>query len=126
MKRLIYLFGALAFVSMAACTGDLDQLPHTSSQTVADEVYSSVKNYKSVLAKIYASYVIVGQEQGGGNADISSNNGHDFLRGYFNLQEGPTDEMAATWLSGDNMTGLTYMSWDANDAWVAEDRKSVV
>lgn len=103
---------------LAACTDDLNQRPQT--EVDADAVYANPDNYKLVLAKLYASFVIAGQEEGGGNADIASNNGHDFLRGYFNLQEGPTDEMAATWLSGDKMEGLSYMTWDANDPWVAD------
>jgi hypothetical protein len=102
------------------CTDDLNQKPMTDSESTADEVFSTPEGYKMALAKIYASYVIAGQEQGGGNADLSSNNGYDFMRGYFNLQEGPTEEMAATWLSGDKMTDLTYMTWDANDPWVAD------
>ncbi|MBM6992539.1 MAG: RagB/SusD family nutrient uptake outer membrane protein [Prevotella sp.] len=110
----------LAVSSLTACTGDLDQQPQTDSQTTAEVVYGSEQGYKMALAKLYASYVIVGQEQGGGNADISSNNGQDFLRGYFNLQECPTDEVAGTWLSGDKIEGLTYMTWDANDPWVAD------
>ncbi|MBP5715610.1 MAG: RagB/SusD family nutrient uptake outer membrane protein [Bacteroidales bacterium] len=105
---------------MASCTDDLDQQPQTDSQTTADVVYGSEEGYKMALAKLYASFVIAGQEQGGGNADISSNNGYDFMRGYFNLQEAPTEEMAATWLSGDKVEGLTYMSWDASDPWVAD------
>lgn len=110
----------LAACALMSCTGDLDQQPHTDSQTTADVVYGSEEGYKMALAKLYASFVIVGQEQGGGNADISSNNGHDFLRGYFNLQECPTDELAGTWLSGDKIEDLTYMTWDANDPWVAD------
>lgn len=110
----------LAACGLMACTGDLDQQPKTDSQTTAEEVYGSEENYKKALAKLYASFVIVGQEQGGGNEDISSNSGHDFLRGYFNLQECPTDEVAGTWLSGDKIEGLTYMTWDANDPWVAD------
>ena len=110
----------LAACSLMGCVGDLDQQPQTDSQTTAEEVYGSEQGYKQALAKLYASFVIVGQEQGGGNADLSSNNGYDFLRGYFNLQECPTDEVAGTWLSGDKIEGLTYMSWDANDPWVAD------
>ena len=103
---------------LAACTDDLNQRPQT--EVDADAVYANPDNYELVLAKLYASFVIAGQEEGGGNADLASNNGHDFLRGYFNLQEGPTDEMAATWLSGDKMEGLSYMIWDADDPWVAD------
>jgi len=125
MKKIYqHITAALALMALVvagnACTGDLDQMPHTDSQATADEVYSSETGYRMVLAKLYASYVIVGQEQGGGNADITSNNGYDFLRGYFNLQEAPTEEMAGTWLSGDKIEDLTYMTWDASDPWVAD------
>ena len=118
MKKIIFSIFTLMTIALGACTDDLNQRPVT--ETDADAVYADANNYELVLAKLYASYVIVGQEKGGGNADIASNNGHDFLRGYFNLQEGPTEEMAATWLSGDKMEDLSYMTWDANDPWVAD------
>ncbi len=118
MKKIIFIVSIMLMMGLAACTDDLNQRPQT--EVDADAVYSNPDNYQLVLAKLYASFVIAGQEEGGGNADLASNNGHDFLRGYFNLQEGPTDEMAATWLSGDKMEGLSYMTWDANDPWVAD------
>ena len=110
----------LAMCGLHSCTADLDQSPRTDSQSTAAAVYSTEEGYRQALAKLYASFVITGQEQGGGNADLASNSGYDFLRGYFNLQEAPTDEMAATWLSGDKIEGLTYMTWDASDPWVAD------
>lgn len=119
-KNYILILAMLVFATFTACTDELDQKPHTNSQTTADEVFSTMQGYKMALAKLYASYVICGQEQGGGNADLTSNNGYDFLRGYFNLQEAPTDELAPTWLSGDKIKDLTYMSWDANDPWIAD------
>jgi len=119
-KNYIFILLSLFVLGFSACSDDLDQKPQTDSQTDADEVFSTPQGYKMALAKLYASYVICGQEQGGGNGDLTSNNGYDFLRGYFNLQEAPTDEMAGTWLSGDKITDLTYMSWDANDPWVAD------
>lgn len=119
-KNYIYIILSLLCLGLSACSDDLDQKPQTDSQTDADEVFSTTQGYKMALAKLYASYVICGQEQGGGNGDLTSNNGYDFLRGYFNLQEAPTDEMAGTWLSGDKITDLTYMTWDANDPWVAD------
>jgi hypothetical protein len=119
-KKNIFLLLMMAGMAIVGCTDDLDQKPMTDSDTTADEVFSTPEGYKSALAKLYASYVIAGQEQGGGNADLTSNNGYDFLRGYFNLQEDATEEVASTWLSGDKVTDLTYMSWDANDPWVAD------
>lgn len=103
---------------LTACTDDLNQMPVT--ETTSNDVYAQAGNYKSVLAKIYASYVLAGQGQGGDNGDLSTINGQDFSRGYFNLQEAATDEVANTWLSGNNLVDLTYMSWSPKDAWVSD------
>lgn len=103
---------------LASCEGDLDQLPRT--ETTSANVYAKASNYKMVLAKLYASFVINGQEKGGGNSDLSSNSGQDYMRCYFNLQECGTDEIASTWLEGDKVRELTYLSWDANDPWVSD------
>lgn len=111
----IIMFMTLPFVS---CSDDLDIKPVT--ETTAADVYTTAENYKMVLAKIYASYVLGGQGQGGDNADLTTINSQDFSRGYFNLQEAATDECANTWLSGNNLSNLTYISWNAQDAWVSD------
>lgn len=108
----------LTIYSLTSCVGALDQYPHI--EETPETVYTSVDGYKSVLGKIYVSFVISGQEQGGGNQDISSNTGYDYMRCYFNLQEAGTDEVACTWLEGENIANLTYLSWDANDQWVSD------
>ena len=102
----------------SSCTDVLDQMPTT--EDTSKDVYAEAANYKKVLAKIYASYVLAGQGQGGDNGDLTSINGQDFSRGYFNLQEAATDEVANTWLSGNNLSDLTYISWDAKDSWVSD------
>ncbi|MBQ3635801.1 MAG: RagB/SusD family nutrient uptake outer membrane protein [Bacteroidales bacterium] len=116
-KLLIYPLLAAASL-MSSCTDDLDQFPRV--ETTAADLYQTPEQYESVLAKLYALYSIAGQEKGGGNADLSSNMGFDFMRILFNLQEAATDEVASTWLEGDQLTNLTYFSWDANDPWVAD------
>lgn len=117
MKKLAYIT-ILAGLLFTSCVKDLDQLPHI--ETTPENVYTSVPNYKSVLAKLYASFVIAGQEKGGGNKDLSSNLGFDYMRLYFTMQEAGTDELAYTWLSGDKTANLSYLSWDANDVWVSD------
>ena len=102
---------------LASCTDDLNQYPHT--QTTSADVYSKAENYKAVLGKLYVSFVIAGQEKDG-NKDLSSNSGYDYMRCYFNLQECGTDEIASTWLEGDKVRDLTYITWDANDPWVSD------
>ena len=106
-------------LSASSCIGDLDQYPVI--EDTSKSVYTSVENYKMVLAKLYASYVISGQEKGGGNGDISgSNTGQDYMRVYVNMQEVPTDELAYTWGEGDKLYDLTYMNWDSNDNWASD------
>jgi len=120
MNKIYYFLIVLGLSSslLTSCEGDLDQYPHT--ETTSEDVYTTAANYKTVLAKLYASFVITGQEKGGGNSDISSNSGYDYMRCFFNLQECGTDEVASTWLEGDNVGNLTYLSWDADDPWVSD------
>ncbi len=120
MKKLNILFGFLLGLGLllGSCTGDLDQMPVT--ETTSNDVYSQPENYKKVLAKIYASYVLAGQGQGGDNGDLTTINGQDFSRGYFKLQEAATDEVANTWLSGNNLVDLTYINWSSKDSWVSD------
>ena len=79
MKTKHIILITLAVCGLNACTADLDQTPHTDSQHSAGEVYGTEEGYRQALAKLYASFVITGQEQGGGNADLASNSGYDFL-----------------------------------------------
>lgn len=121
MKKMNKILGAtvlgLAAVS-GGCVNDLDQYP--VAETTSAQVYAEPANYKSVLAKIYASYFLAGQGMGGANGDLTTINGQDFSRGWFNMQESATDEVANTWLSGNNLTDLTNMSWSVKDAWVSD------
>ena len=116
-KAYIAIIGFIGVLLAAGCTGDLDQKPVIGDNATA--VYSTIDGYKSVLAKIYGSYSLIGQERAG-NPDLSSNKGQDLLRNLFNMQEAATDEVANTWLSGENLSALTYMNWDASDVWVSD------
>lgn len=119
MKKLIYIsLLCIASLCFSSCLDDLDQYPHI--ENTSEDVYAEAGNYKNVLAKIYASFVTAGQEKGGGNSDIESITGEDYMRCYFNLQEAGTDELASTWLEGDQVRDITYLSWDANDPWVSD------
>ena len=111
-----YIAAIAASIIFAACSGVLDQYPHV--EKTAKDVYTTVDNYQSVLAKVYGSFVMAGQDKGGGNVDISGSRGFDYMRCYFNLQELGTDEAAMVWHASDNQTGLSYLSWDNNDVWV--------
>lgn len=119
MKKILYtIIFAAAMTITTSCTDDLNQTPHI--ETTSEKVYTSVDNYKQVLAKLYASFIINGQQKGGGNTDLTTINGQDYMRCYFNLQECGTDELASTWLEGDKVGDLTFLKWDANDTWVSD------
>lgn len=117
MKK-IYLFIVASLLMMAsACTDDLDQQPHVGASS--GTVYSSIEGYQAVLAKIYGSYSLVGQGRAG-DLDIGGNKDYDLMRKLFNLQEAGTEETAMTWLSGSNMYGIVYITFDATDPWVSD------
>ncbi|MCQ2252245.1 MAG: RagB/SusD family nutrient uptake outer membrane protein [Bacteroidales bacterium] len=116
MKKSLYIAGLGTLMALASCDG-LDQMP--TVENTANQVYQAKENYLQTLGKCYASFVTTGQTLNGQN-DLASNQGHDFFRGYINLQEAPTDVMISTWIGGDKLDGLTYMRWDAQDPWVAD------
>ena len=124
IKNILYtmMMGTAVLTSATSCISDLDQYPQT--ETTSKDVYTSLANYEAVLGKIYASMVISGQGKGGDNKDMESvlngGSGFDYMRMFINLQECGTDEFASTWLTGEQTTGLTYLTWDANDAWVSD------
>ena len=124
LKNILYsmMLGTAVLTSATSCVSDLDQYPQT--ETTSKDVYTSLANYEAVLGKIYAAMVTSGQGKGGDNKDMSSvlnsGSGFDYMRMFFNLQECGTDELASTWLTGEQTTGLSYLSWDANDAWVSD------
>ena len=124
LKNILYsmMMGTAVLASTTSCVSDLDQYPQT--ETTSKDVYTNLTNYEAVLGKIYAAMVTSGQGKGGDNKDMESvlndGSGFDYMRMFLNMQECGTDEFASTWLTGEQTTGLTYLSWDANDAWVSD------
>ena len=124
LKNILYsmMMGTAVLASTTSCVSDLDQYPQT--ETTSKDIYTNLANYEAVLGKIYAAMVTSGQGKGGDNKDMESvlndGSGFDYMRMFLNMQECGTDEFASTWLTGEQTTGLTYLSWDANDAWVSD------
>lgn len=119
MKNLkIYSCSILSiFLMLFSCTKDLDQYP--TVQTTSEAVYTSVAGYRSVLAKLYASFAVAGNGRGDADPDMAGATASwGYLRVFFNLQEVPTDEVIYTWAGGDNMEDIQYVKWGASDTWV--------
>lgn len=117
MKIIKYIFSAIIGIGLSSsCTGDLDQYPHI--EETSKTVYTNVDNYKQVLAKLYASFVICGQEKGGGNKDFATNKGYDYLRSYINMQELTSDDVAYTW-SGE-IFELCQHQWTSSNIFISD------
>lgn len=118
MKKINQLYTGLALsmlLLLSSCVKDLEQQPYV--QETSASVYAKAENYKKVMAKVYASLAIGGQEKGDGNADLSGRAANAYLRIYFNMQELPTDEAVYTWGGGDALNPLQFITWNTTDEW---------
>jgi len=120
MKNKKYLYALLTIITFglfSSCTDDLNQTP--TVQVTSASVYANAENYKSVLAKVYASLAVAGQEKGDGNTDLGGKTFNGYLRIYYNLQELPTDEAIYSWAGGDALTNIQFLKWNSTDEWVS-------
>jgi starch-binding outer membrane protein, SusD/RagB family len=116
-KLLTSIFGLVTLVCIASsCAKKLDLSPDNS--LVTDKVYASAAGYKSVLAKLYGTLALTGNQGAAGSPDIAG--GLDegsqvaFIRGLFNCQELTTEEAVCAWNDQTikDFHGLSYTSAD--------------
>ncbi|WP_409966631.1 Starch-binding protein SusD [Mycovorax composti] len=106
---------ALAIL-LASCAKKLDIFP--KNDLTPEKVYSTPEGYKAVLAKIYATLSITGNNGPAGDPDIGG--GLDegsqvaFIRGFFNLQELPTDEAVVAW-NDQTIKDFHALQWTSSD-----------
>lgn len=116
MRKHFFQFISSTFIMavlLAACTDKLDRMP--SNTNLADNVYSSVEGYKSVLAKVYGAFALTGSN-GSGSSDLEGIDAgtSDFLRMYWNAQELSTDEAICAW-NDPGIPDFHNMNWTANN-----------
>jgi starch-binding outer membrane protein, SusD/RagB family len=99
-KLFAIIFGMIGLCYIiSSCAKKLDLAPDAS--LTSEKVYSTAAGYKSVLAKLYGTLTLTGNEGSAGSPDIGG--GLDegsqvpFIRGFFNCQELPTDEAVCAW-----------------------------
>ncbi|TVT43199.1 RagB/SusD family nutrient uptake outer membrane protein [Hymenobacter setariae] len=99
------------------CTKDLDQVPDYSAN--AEVVYSDPAQIQQVLARLYATYAVSGQQGPSGQADISGidEGFSNYIRVYWQLQEITTDEAVLGWNDG-NLPSINTMTWNADNEFV--------
>lgn len=119
LKYLLMAFAAMT-IALSGCIGDLDTLPLDKDEVTSASVYENPENYVNLLAKLYAGLSLSGQQGPAGRGDIS---GMDegfgqYLRGYFYLQELPTDEALIGWNDA-TLRDLHDVDWTASDGFIS-------
>lgn len=104
---------------MASCLSDLDVKPIDPNITTSANVYDSPESYKEGLAKLYAAFILTGQQGPSGQPDVAGiDEGFScFVRALWNMQELTTDEAVWTYPNDGNGTifNLHYQSWGPAD-----------
>lgn len=116
----IFQLGALTCcVLLTSCFGDLDVQPLDKDVVTGGDVYKTPEDYKKGLAKLYASFVLTGQQGPAGNSDINTSDegNSSFLRMMWNMEELTTDEAVWTYPNdmGSTIFNLHYHTWLPTD-----------
>ncbi len=112
--KILLAFIAVSFI--ASCSKKLDLFP--VNDLTPEKTFSTAAGYKSVLAKIYGSLSITGNQGPAGQPDIAG--GLDegsqvaFIRMFFNTQELPTDEAVVAW-NDQTIKDFHNLSWTSAD-----------
>lgn len=109
-KTAIFLLGSVILFS--SCKKDLNQDP--TNGITPDLAYQDFAGYQSVIAKVYGSFALTGNQGPAGNGDIQGidEGTSDFLRLYWWVQEISTDEAVVQ--AGWNDPGIHFfhsMNW---------------
>ena len=103
----------LLLAAVVSCT-DLELEPR--DLTTADKVFDDPSQYRSFLAKLYAGLAVSGQQGPSGQPDIEGidEGFSQYLRGYWKIQQLPTDESVTRWVD-DGIRDLNNHDWTASN-----------
>jgi hypothetical protein len=116
-QYIIWLCSSLLLLS--ACTKTLNVNPDNT--TTSAQQYSTPAGYKDVLAKVYGSYSLISSTGTGASdvnvAGITDPGNTDFLRGFWNMEELPTDEAICAWNDA-NVQNYHAMNWTSSNLYI--------
>lgn len=118
--NIVGVFVIALLLALTSCLDDLNTIPLDDEVTTSATVYNEPEAYRQVLAKCYAGLVTTGQEGPAGQGDIGGidEGFSSYLRGYWNLQELPTDEAITAWSGDDGLLDLHAHNWTSNNDFV--------
>lgn len=120
-RSYISLPAALAIlILVTSCLGELDPESLGVNSVTSKDAYKTPADYKVGLAKLYSSYVVAGQSGPGTDPDISNLDvGFGvYLRGYWNLQELPSDEAVYSWAEDGSIRPLHWHTWTPTNSFI--------
>ncbi len=120
MKNIIYkilVFGLL--VAFTSCVNDLDVVPIDPDSQTSATVYDDPNAYRQILAKIYAGFVVTGQQGPSGMPDIAGidEGFSEYFRMFFYHQELSTDEAVIGW-NDQTIKDFHNQSWGSGDVFI--------
>jgi starch-binding outer membrane protein, SusD/RagB family len=111
------LIAMIGLVTIPSCVKYPDLMP--TNDVTSENVYSTPAGYKQVLAKLYGSFALTGNQGPAGNGDVQGMDEgfSDFFRLYWKAQELPTDEAVIAW--GDvGIQDFHNMNWSPNNSFL--------
>ena len=106
-----------AMAVATSCVNDLDRVP--KYEVTSASVYKDFANYKPVLARLYATLAVSGQQGPSGKPDISGidEGTSNYMRLLWKLQELPTDEAKIAWNDA-TIQDINKITWTSSDGFV--------
>ncbi len=110
---------AFVIFFFTSCLKDLEILPQDKDVVLAADFYNNPDSYQQVLAKLYAGLALSGQQGPAGQSDIAGiDEGFgQYLRGYWQAQQLPTDEAVIGWADG-SLPDYHQMDWNADNEFI--------
>lgn len=119
INKTIQVCALAAAMMLSSCLGDLDVQPIDKDVTTSSNVYKTPDDYKRGLAKLYATFILTGQQGPAGNSDITTSDegNSSFLRQMWNMEELTTEEAVWTYPNdfGSTIFNLHYHTWLPSD-----------
>ncbi len=116
MKRISVYISSL-LLGVVLLTGCHKQLDRTEPNTLpSGNVYTSEAGYLQVLAKVYGSMALTGNQGPAGNGDVAGidEGTSDFLRLFWKAQELSTDEAVVAW-NDPGIQDFHNMNWSSSN-----------
>ena len=107
-----------------SCEKDLEIYPKDDDEFTNEDFYANPDSYKHYLAKIYGGLALTGQSNVSGQSDLGDSGqgavdeGYSqYLRGWWQLQELPTDEAMIAWIDP-TLPDLNFATWNADNVYI--------